>query len=120
MGISETIVLKKLLLLDIFSPRKDHSWKRLRLPKEYTTSKDGVCTFCLLGQLHANPAPAVLKLMNFSVALLFFLVNIEVSIVGTSLISITDELHSIKEGGWVVTGYLITYTSEATTGRVVC
>ena len=48
-----------------------------------------------------------------SVALLFFLVNIEVSIVGTSLISIADDLHSFKQGGWVVTGYLITYTSKA-------
>lgn len=48
-----------------------------------------------------------------SVALLFFLVNIEVSIVGTSLISITNDLHSFKDGGWVVTGYLITYTSKA-------
>ncbi len=48
-----------------------------------------------------------------SVALLFFLVNIEVSIVGTSLISISDDLHSFKQGGWVVTGYLITYTSKA-------
>ena len=48
-----------------------------------------------------------------SVALLFFLVNIEVSIVGTSLISITDDLHSFKQGGWVVTGYLITYTSKS-------
>ena len=48
-----------------------------------------------------------------SVALLFFLVNIEVSIVGTSLISITDDLHSFKQGGWVITGYLITYTSRA-------
>ena len=47
-----------------------------------------------------------------SVALLFFLVNIEVSIVGTSLISITDDLHGFKQGGWVVTGYLITYTSQ--------
>ena len=47
-----------------------------------------------------------------SVALLFFLVNIEVSIVGTSLISITDDLNSFEQGGWVVTGYLITYTSK--------
>ena len=47
-----------------------------------------------------------------SIALLFFLVNIEVSIVGTSLISITDDLRSFKQGGWVVTGYLITYTSK--------
>ena len=49
---------------------------------------------------------------SLSVALLFFLVNIEVSIVGTSLISITDDLNSFKQGGWVVTGYLITYTSK--------
>ena len=52
-----------------------------------------------------------------SVALLFFLVNIEVSIVGTSLISITDDLHGFKEGGWVVTGYLITYTSKTNLTR---
>ncbi|KAF6221940.1 hypothetical protein HO133_001908 [Letharia lupina] len=52
-----------------------------------------------------------LHFLSLSVALLFFLVNIEVSIVGTSLISITDDLHSFKQGGWVVTGYLITYTS---------
>ena len=40
-----------------------------------------------------------------------FLVNIEVSIVGTSLISMTDDLHAFRQGGWVMTGYLITYTS---------
>jgi hypothetical protein len=41
-----------------------------------------------------------------------FLVNIEVSIVGTSLISITDDLGGFRHMSWVVTGYLITYTSE--------
>ncbi len=40
-----------------------------------------------------------------------FLVNIEVSIVGTSLVSITDDLHNFRQAGWVVTGYLVTYTS---------
>ena len=40
------------------------------------------------------------------------LVNIEVSIIGTSLISITNDLHGFSQMGWVVTGYLITYTGE--------
>jgi MFS family permease len=48
----------------------------------------------------------------FSVALSMLLVNIEVSIVGTSLISITNDLQGFSQMGWVVTGYLISYTSE--------
>ena len=54
--------------------------------------------------LEANSLP-------FSVAMCMFLVNIEVSIVGTSLISITNDLHGFRQVGWVVTAYLITYTS---------
>ena len=49
--------------------------------------------------------------LSFSVAMCMFLVNIEVSIVGTSLISITNDLHGFRQVGWVVTAYLITYTS---------
>ena len=49
--------------------------------------------------------------MLCSVALCMLLVNIEVSIVGTSLVSITDDLHGFRQSGWVVTGYLVTYTS---------
>ena len=49
--------------------------------------------------------------LPFSVAMCMFLVNIEVSIVGTSLISITNDLHGFRQVGWVVTAYLITYTS---------
>lgn len=41
-----------------------------------------------------------------------FLVNIEVSVVGTSLISITNDLRGFSQMSWVVTGYLVTYTSE--------
>ena len=48
---------------------------------------------------------------SFSVALCMFLVNIEVSILGTSLVPITDDLQGFRQSGWVVTGYLITYTS---------
>ena len=49
--------------------------------------------------------------ISFSVAMCMFLVNIEVSVVGTSLISITNDLHGFRQVSWVVTGYLITYTS---------
>lgn len=45
-----------------------------------------------------------------SLSLCMVLVNIEVAIIGTSLISITDDLHGFSQMGWVVTGYLITYT----------
>ena len=45
-----------------------------------------------------------------SSALCIFLVNIEVSIVGTSLVSITQSLGHFRKSGWVVTAYLITYT----------
>ncbi|PVI01633.1 MFS general substrate transporter [Periconia macrospinosa] len=53
-----------------------------------------------------------LHLLSLSIALCMFLVNIEVSIVGTSLVSISDELHGFDQMGWVVTGYLITYTTN--------
>ncbi|KAI9788799.1 MAG: hypothetical protein M1816_006580 [Peltula sp. TS41687] len=52
-----------------------------------------------------------LHILSLGVAMCMFLVNIEVSIVGTSLVSITDDLHAFRQMGWVVTGYLITYTS---------
>lgn len=40
------------------------------------------------------------------------LVNIEISIIGTSLVSITNDLQGFSQMGWVVTGYLITYTGD--------
>ena len=49
--------------------------------------------------------------LSFKVALCVFLVNLEVSTVETSLISITNDLHSFRQVGWVVTAYLVTYTS---------
>lgn len=41
------------------------------------------------------------------------LVNIEISIIGTSLVSITNDLQGFSQMGWVVTGYLITYTGNS-------
>ncbi|XDG03758.1 hypothetical protein ABKA04_003373 [Annulohypoxylon sp. FPYF3050] len=40
-----------------------------------------------------------------------FLVNLEISIVSTSLVSITEDLKGFSQSSWVVTAYLLTYTS---------
>jgi MFS family permease len=40
-----------------------------------------------------------------------FLVNVEVSIVGTALVPIVEDLKGVERMGWVITGYLITYTA---------
>jgi hypothetical protein len=41
-----------------------------------------------------------------------FIVNVEVSVVATALVSIANDLHGYDQVSWVVTSYLITYTSE--------
>ncbi|KAF2468467.1 MFS general substrate transporter [Lindgomyces ingoldianus] len=46
----------------------------------------------------------------FGVSLAIFLANLEVTIVSTSLISITNDLNGFSRTGWVVVAYLITYT----------
>lgn len=43
------------------------------------------------------------------IILTFFLVNLEVTIVSTSLVAITNDLHGFSETSWVVSGYLVTY-----------
>lgn len=45
-------------------------------------------------------------------ALSTFLVNLEITIVSTSLVSITDEFHDFSRSSWIVTSYLITYTGK--------
>ena len=49
-------------------------------------------------------------LIHYRVLLCLYLVNIEVNIVSTSLVTITNELLGFDRANWVVTGYLITYT----------
>jgi len=46
-----------------------------------------------------------------SISMIMFLVNIEVSVVATALVSVVEDLDAEKGFGWVVTGYLVTYTS---------
>lgn len=50
---------------------------------------------------------------NPRIALSLFLVNLEVTIVSTSLIAITNDLGGFNETSWIVSGYLITYTGMA-------
>lgn len=47
--------------------------------------------------------------------LCLFLANLEVSIVSTSLVSITDDLQGFSRTSWIVSGYLLTYTGMAST-----
>ena len=58
-----------------------------------------------------SPRENDLLISSTSIALAMFLVNIEVSVVATSLVAIVDDLQSFNRIGWVVTSYLVTYTS---------
>lgn len=40
----------------------------------------------------------------------FYLVNLEVTIVSTSLIAMTDELKGFDKTGWITTAFLSTFT----------
>ncbi|KAI0201342.1 drug resistance transporter [Astrocystis sublimbata] len=44
--------------------------------------------------------------------LALFLVNFEITIVGTALVSISNDLNDFSRTSWVVTAYLITYTAS--------
>ncbi|KAF2657865.1 putative multidrug resistance protein fnx1 [Lophiostoma macrostomum CBS 122681] len=50
-----------------------------------------------------------LHLLTLVINLSFFLVHVEVSVVGTALVAITDDLHGYGRSSWVVTGYLLSY-----------
>lgn len=49
-------------------------------------------------------------LTNHSLLTGLYLVNLEVTIVSTALISITDDLDGFENSSWVITGFLTTYT----------
>lgn len=52
--------------------------------------------------------------MRYRIGLSVFLVNMEVSIVSTSLVTMTNEFHGFNESTWVITAYLATYTGNGT------
>lgn len=41
-----------------------------------------------------------------------FLSNLEVSIVSTSLVAITDDLRGFSQSSWIVTAYLLTFSGK--------
>ncbi|KAL3473808.1 major facilitator superfamily domain-containing protein [Aspergillus californicus] len=51
-----------------------------------------------------------LWLVGFGLSLALFLTALEVSIVSTALVTMTDELQGFSQSSWVVTAYLLTYT----------
>ncbi|KAI0190174.1 putative multidrug resistance protein fnx1 [Xylaria flabelliformis] len=50
-------------------------------------------------------------MITAGLGLCLFLVNLEITIVSTALVSITNDLQDFSRIGWVVTAYLLTYTS---------
>jgi hypothetical protein len=67
------------------------------------------------GEGEAEEAPTAyltgwrLHLTTLGIVLSLLLVNLEVSIVGTSLVAITNDLQGFSETSWIVSGYLVTY-----------
>ncbi|CAD6570392.1 MAG: hypothetical protein ASARMPREDX12_003478 [Alectoria sarmentosa] len=51
-----------------------------------------------------------LHVVTIALCLALFLASLEVSIVATSLIAITDDLQGFSESSWIVTSYMLTYT----------
>lgn len=74
------------------------------------TSQVGGFTLCQSGESFLSQR-YTLTLTTTRIYVGDFLVNLEISIVSTSLVSITDDLKSFSQSSWVVTAYLLTYTS---------
>ncbi|KAF2471879.1 putative multidrug resistance protein fnx1 [Lindgomyces ingoldianus] len=71
---------------------------------------------CSVEQGDSEEAPNYLSgiklhLLTVALCLSIFLVNFEISVVSTSLVAITDGLKAFGRSSWIVTGYLIAYTT---------
>lgn len=51
-------------------------------------------------------------MLTIKISLAVFLPSMEVSIVATSLLAITNELQGFEQGSWMVTSYMLTYTGD--------
>ncbi|KAK0667281.1 multidrug resistance protein 3 [Cercophora samala] len=58
---------------------------------------------------------ARLHAVTVGLALGLFLVNFEITIVSTALVSITSELQEFKRSSWIITAYLLTYVAGLVT-----
>ncbi|KAI9650305.1 hypothetical protein NHQ30_000318 [Ciborinia camelliae] len=52
-----------------------------------------------------------LHLISLAIWVVIFLPNMEISIVGTSLVTITNDFHGFSQTSWIVSAYQLTYTS---------
>ncbi|KAM3069259.1 hypothetical protein ACMFMG_010770 [Clarireedia jacksonii] len=52
-----------------------------------------------------------LHLLTLAICICGFVTNVEVSIVSTSLVTISDDFHSFKDNIWIVSAYQVTYTA---------
>ncbi|KAL8949772.1 MAG: hypothetical protein Q9222_004151 [Ikaeria aurantiellina] len=64
-------------------------------------------TFAFVWPLHSLKKSI---LMPPRLCLALFLSTLEITIVSTALVSISDDLHGFHKGSWVITSYLLTYT----------
>jgi MFS family permease len=60
--------------------------------------------------VHKNDHKRYQNIDSNSISIAIFLPNLEVSIVSTALITITNDLKGFSQAGWVIVAYLITYT----------
>lgn len=62
------------------------------------------------GEIYVHLSGWRLAVTTSGLLLCLYLVNLEVTIVSTSLVSIANDLSGFDKTNWIVTGYLITYT----------
>jgi len=65
---------------------------------------------------HGYLAGWKLHCTTLGICLSLILVNLEITIVGTSLVAITNDLQGFSETSWIVSGYLVTYMGMARPG----
>jgi MFS family permease len=67
--------------------------------------------FCRVGETNtAKPRLASMLTDESSLCFGLFLVNFEVTVVSTALVSITNDFEDFSRSSWIITAYLLTYT----------
>jgi hypothetical protein len=59
--------------------------------------------------LYNYPQGALFWLLSACIALMMFMVNLEIPVVTTALVAITNDLGGLEDAGWAVSGYLVGY-----------
>ncbi|KAI9740045.1 MAG: hypothetical protein M1818_004796 [Claussenomyces sp. TS43310] len=86
-----------------------------------TTSSVGSCMPSQQGESPKSSSTSVIfaplanNYYTHSLFLGIFLINFEVTIVSTAIVSITNDLNDFAESSWIITAYLITYIGKKPT-----